>query len=251
MANLSDKLSLIHSRHLLLNEIDESKVSKIINSKILIIGAGGLGCPAAQYLVSSGVQNIIWVDHDKVEESNLPRQILYGPDDVNKFKVEVGKNILKKINPCLKIKTITSRANKSNIRPWVIESDIVLDCTDRFSTRFLINEVCCKEKTPLIISSAIQWCGQLMIVNPLEKDCACYSCVFGSIENNKNDVPCGAYGVFSTAVGIMGLLQANEALKFISGVNSTINKLILFDGKKLDLDYINLKKNKSCSICHF
>ena len=239
---------LRNSRHLLLNEFNEDSIKFLLESRILIIGAGGLGCPAALYLATAGVKNIRWVDPDKVDISNLPRQILFSENDLNVPKVIVGKRILNKIVPTLDVDAIEEKADETNLSKLISGCNIVLDCTDRFKTRHVINKYCVKNKIPLVIGSAVGWSGQLMVVNSSEQNTACYACVF---EENPEftDDPCGAFGIFSPLVGTVGLLQAGEAIKTLLKINQTTGKLLLLNALSLNFDRINLTKNINCNVC--
>ena len=245
---VDEKILLRNSRHLLLNEFNEDSIKFLLKSRILIVGAGGLGCPAALYLATAGVRNIRWVDPDKVDISNLPRQILFSENDLNTPKVIVGKRILNKIVPAVDVDAIEEKADETNLGELILGCNIVLDCTDRFKTRHLINKCCVKNKIPLVIGSAVGWSGQLMVVDSSEQNTACYSCVF---EENAEftDDPCGAFGVFSPLVGTVGLLQAGEAIKTLLKVNQTTGKLLLLNALSLNFDRINLTKNTNCNVC--
>ena len=245
---VDEKVLLRNSRHLLLNEFNEDSIEFLLESRILIVGAGGLGCPAALYLATAGVKNIRWVDPDKVDISNLPRQILFSENDLNVPKVIVGKRILNKIVPAVDVDAIEEKADETNLSKLISGCNIVLDCTDRFKTRHLINKYCVKNKIPLVIGSAVGWSGQLMVVNSSEQNTACYACVF---EENAEftDDPCGAFGIFSPLVGTVGLLQAGEAIKTLLKINQTTGKLLLLNALSLNFDRINLTKNTNCNVC--
>ena len=245
---VDEKVLLRNSRHLLLNEFNEDSIKFLLKSRILIIGAGGLGCPAALYLATAGVKNIRWVDPDKVDISNLPRQILFSENDLNFPKVIVGKRILKKLVPAVDVDAIEEKADETNLSKLISGCNIVLDCTDRFKTRHIINKYCVKNKIPLVIGSAVGWSGQLMVVNSSEQNTACYACVF---EENREftDDPCGAFGIFSPLVGTVGLLQAGEAIKTLLKINQTTGKLLLLNALSLNFDRINLTKNTNCNVC--
>ena len=245
---VDEKVLLRNSRHLLLSEFNEDSIEFLLNSRILIVGAGGLGCPAALYLATAGVKNIRWVDPDKVDISNLPRQILFSENDLNVPKVIVGKRILKKIVPTLDVDAIEEIADETNLRKLSSGCNIVLDCTDRFKTRHLINKYCVKNKIPLVIGSAVGWSGQLMVVNSSEQNTACYACVFEENQDFTDD-PCGAFGIFSPLVGTVGLLQAGEAIKTLLKINQTTGKLLLLNALSLNFDRINLTKNTNCNVC--
>ena len=244
-----DEYALLrNSRHLLLDEFNEDSINFLLESRILIVGAGGLGCPAALYLATAGVKNIRWVDPDKVEISNLPRQILFSENDLNVPKVIVGKRILNKIVPAVDIDAIEEKADETNLNKLMSGCNIVLDCTDRFKTRHLINKYCVKNKIPLVIGSAVGWSGQLMVVNSSKQNTACYACVFEENQEFTDD-PCGAFGIFSPLVGTVGLLQAGEAIKTLLEINQTTGKLLLLNALSLNFDRINLTKNTKCNVC--
>ena len=243
-----ENILLRNSRHLLLNEFNEESIKFLLKSRILIIGAGGLGCPAALYLATAGVKSIRWVDPDKVDISNLPRQILFSENDLNVPKVIVGKRILKKIVPTLDVDAIEEIADETNLSKLSSGCNIILDCTDRFKTRHVINKYCVKNKIPLVIGSAVGWSGQLMVVNSLERNTACYACVFEENQEFTDD-PCGAFGIFSPLVGTVGLLQAGEAIKTLLKINQTTGKLLLLNALSLNFDRINLTKNTNCNVC--
>ena len=245
---VDEKVLLRNSRHLLLSEFNEDSIEFLLKTRVLIVGAGGLGCPAALYLATAGVKNIRWVDPDKVDISNLPRQILFSENDLDVPKVIAGKRMLKKIVPTVDVDAIEEKADETNFSKLISGCNIVLDCTDRFKTRHLINRYCVKNKIPLVIGSAVGWSGQLMVVNSSEKNTACYACVF---EENREftDDPCGAFGIFSPLVGTVGLLQAGEAIKTLLKINQTTGKLLLFNAHSLNFDRINLTKNINCNVC--
>ena len=239
---------LRNSRHLLLDEFNEDSIKFLLESRILIVGAGGLGCPAALYLATAGVKNIRWVDPDKVEISNLPRQVLFSENDLNVPKVIVGKRILNKIVPAVDVDAIEEEADETNLNKLMSGCNIVLDCTDRFKTRHLINKYCVKNKIPLVIGSAVGWSGQLMVVNSSKQNTACYACVFEENQEFTDD-PCGAFGIFSPLVGTVGLLQAGEAIKTLLEINQTTGKLLLLNALSLNFDRIKLAKNIKCNVC--
>ena len=245
---VDEKVLLRNSRHLLLSEFNEDSIELLLESRILIVGAGGLGCPAALYLATAGVKNIRWVDPDKVDISNLPRQILFSENDLNIPKVIVGRRMLKKIVPAVDVDAIEEKADETNLSKLISGCNIVLDCTDRFKTRHLINKYCVKNKIPLVIGSAVGWSGQLMVVNSLERNTACYACVFEENQEFTDD-PCGAFGIFSPLVGTVGLLQAGEAIKTLLKINQTTGKLLLLNALSLNFDRINLTKNAICNVC--
>ena len=239
---------LRHSRHLLLKEFDETSLQTLSKSRALIIGAGGLGCPAALYLASAGIGSLRWVDDDCVELSNLPRQILFNDSDIGKKKVIAGKVALENLFPETKIEALPRRVDKKNIKQLFNGCDIILDCTDNFSSRQLNNKTSINMNIPLVIGGAVGWSGQLMVVDPRLKNEACYACVFEDSQSFKDD-SCGAFGVFSPAVGTIGVLQAGETIKTLLSIKKTSGKLVLFDVLSNEFSTIRLKKNYSCKIC--
>jgi len=238
----------LYSRQLLLTEMDDAAQARIRNARVLVIGAGGLGCPATLFLASAGVGHIRWVDADRVELSNLPRQILYGPADVGRLKVEAGADRLRTLSPLCEITTEAMHANAQNLPGWIASADLVLDCTDRFETRQTINRLCVAARKPLVIASVIQWSGQLLVVDPDWPEAGCYACLF-SPETQGADAACGAFGVFSSAAGLMGTMQAHEALKRLAGIQKSAPQLHLFDAKGLQLQSIGLTRSASCPVC--
>ncbi len=244
----SNNFELRHSRHILLDQLDSKGVKKILSSRVLVIGAGGLGCPAVQYLASCGVGTVQWVDPDVVELSNLPRQILFGPNDVGKKKVLVGKDRLKKITPEIILLPEPVHAHSKNLPSWIRIADVVLECSDRFEIKQLVNKLCVQIKRPLVIASAIQWSGQLQVIDPRIEDKSCYACIFDPNEKIKN-AACGAFGVFGPAVGTVGVLQASEAIKIIAGIEANVGKILLFDAQKLNFDTVKLNRRLNCPVC--
>jgi len=245
---LEENFLLRNSRHLLLNEFDENSILRLTSARILIVGAGGLGCPAALYLATAGVRNIKWVDPDNVEISNLPRQVIFTEKDLNIPKVSAGKRMLSNIVPEVNIDAIHDQADETNLDKLIAGCEIVLDCTDRFKTRHLINKFCIQNKVPLVIGSAVGWSGQLLVVDPSSQNAACYACVF---EKNPEfiDHSCGAFGIFSPVVGTIGVLQAGEAIKTLLKIKQTAGKLLLFDGLSMSFNQINVTKNIHCKVC--
>jgi len=239
---------LLFSRNLLLEDFDESALQRLRQSRVLVIGAGGLGCPVAQYLACGGVGQLHWVDGDTVDLSNLPRQTLFGPADQDQAKVEVGARRLQVLAPHCDLRTTVAYADETNLPGWIEQADLVVDCTDRFATRQLINRGCVRFGKRLVIASVIQWAGQLFMVDPLDHQAPCYACLFDP-QTPQADAACGAYGVFSTAAGLLGLMQAHEALKWLAGFPVKTGQLHLVDTKSLQFDSIAVPKKPGCPVC--
>lgn len=241
------------SRTLLLDELDESSGGRLLNARVLIIGAGGLGCPAAQALAAAGVGHLTWVDGDTVDGSNLGRQTLFGPGDVGRSKVEAGREALRRLNPHCEITALAHHADEASLPALLSGADVVLDCTDRFATRQLINRLCRQAQRPLVIGSVIRWSGQLLTVNPLTPEGGCYACLFDPAMAESSEQPvdaaCGAYGVFPTASATMGILQAHQALKLLLGLEAQPGELLLWDAKSLRWDRIRVARRVDCPVC--
>lgn len=251
---MADLAVLRHSRHALLDGFDEEGVELLQRSRVLIIGAGGLGCPAATYLTACGLGTIHWADGDTVDATNLARQTLFGPADLGQPKVSAGVAALSRINPDVNFVTSTQFADEVFLDSAVPLADIVLDCTDQWAIRQLINKVCVRHHTPLITAAAIEWSGQLMAIDPSDSDHACYACVFDPASEPEAHA-CGAFGVLSPMVGAMGCLQAAEAIKMLlrcSGISrlpKAAQRLSLLDMKSGVWQQLLVSKNPQCPVC--
>jgi molybdopterin/thiamine biosynthesis adenylyltransferase len=251
---MADLETLRHSRHALLDGVDEEGVAVLQRSRALIIGAGGLGCPAATYLTTSGIGTLHWVDGDTVDATNLARQILFGPSDIGTPKVEAGIAALRRLNPQVNFIAAASFADASFLNEAIALADIVLDCTDQWSIRQLINAQCVRHKKPLITAAAIEWSGQLLAINTADPKDACYACIFDPA-TEPDAHACGAYGVLAPMVGAMGCLQAAEAIKMLlrgsgkTSLNAGRQKLTLLDMKSGSWQQLVVTKDPHCSVC--
>ena len=233
------------SRQIILKELGISGQKKIFSAKILVVGAGGLGCPLLLYLANSGVQNIGIVDHDKVELSNLNRQILFTTDDIGKYKVLQVKKKMNKINNKIKVRTFKKKINKKNIKNICNKFDIICDGSDNFETRYLINDYCLKHKKILISAAINKFDGQIFNFNFKKKNTPCFRCFMPATPQAENN--CDTDGVVSTLAGIAGSLQANEVIKTILGKkNDMIGKVLVFNSLRSDFRKIKLSKNLNC-----
>ena len=231
-------------KQIILKKISISGQKKIKNSKILIIGMGGLGCPLLTYLASSGVCNIGIVDHDRVELSNLNRQIIFNSSDIGKFKVIQAKIKIKKIYKDIKIKTFKEKVTKENIKKILNNYDIICDGTDNFKTRYLINDECKKKKKILISAAISQFDGQLFKFN-FKKKGSCFRCFMPLMPDQENN--CGAEGIFSPLAGIMGSLQASEVIKTILNFKEDLdNNLLVFNSINISLRKVKINSSPSC-----
>ncbi|HIP76640.1 MAG TPA: HesA/MoeB/ThiF family protein [Psychromonas hadalis] len=245
---LTDSEILRYSRHFLLDDIGVTGQDKLKQAKILIIGVGGLGSPAAIYLAGAGVGNLILSDDDDLEISNLQRQIGYSTKDIGKAKIDLMKQRLTEINPEIKTRLIKNKMSEEQLSMELLLADCVLDCTDNMTSRQLINRACVKRKTPVIVGAAIRFEGQLMFFNHTNNESACYHCLFPN--NEEQALNCSNAGIIGPVVGTIGALQALEAIKYITGLPSGAeNKLKLFDGKTLDWQTFAINKNTLCNVC--
>jgi len=245
---LTDAEILRYSRHLLLEEVGESGQLSLKSAKILIIGMGGLGSPAALYLAAAGVGTVVISDFDSLEVSNLQRQIAYQSCDTGAQKVTLMKKRLEGLNPEIRVRCINTKMDESQLTMELMLADLVLDCTDNMASRQMINRACVQAKTPLIVGAAIRLEGQLMFFDHRKADSACYHCLFPN--NEEQTLNCSNSGVLGPVVGTIGTLQALEAIKYLTGLPSGINnKLKLFDGKTLEWQSFAINKDPKCQVC--
>ena len=244
---ITTKQAMRYSRQIMLDGFDLDKQETLMQSRALIIGLGGLGCAAAQYLVASGIGSITLVDDDTVENTNLQRQILHSESSIGSLKVDSAYNALIKLNSEVDISCIAQRQDKRQLLSLLQTHDIILDCSDNLSTRNLLNEVAYESKKPLISGAAIRMEGQILCVSPIDQS-ACYACVshfFG-----EQTLSCVDSGVMSPLVGVIGAMQALEAIKVITGFGvSPTNKLMMFDAMTSSWESFNVNARESCQIC--
>lgn len=246
---MNDEQLLRYSRHLLLEEIDVAGQEKLLQSHILVIGAGGLGSAAAPYLAAAGVGHITLIDHDCVELTNLQRQIMHTEDRVGKSKVASGKQFLQSLNSGIQIETIEAKATAALLDELLPSVDVVLDCTDNFSTRHLINASCVVHQTPLVSGSALRFDGQISVFDPKNPTSPCYACIF-SPDESFEEVNCASMGIFSPLVGIIGAMQAAQALQLLVGFGEPlIGRMLLWNGRNTQIDEIHIPRNPDCQVC--
>lgn len=237
-----------YSRHIILDKVGGAGQEKLLNSSILIIGAGGLGSPAALYLGAAGIGRIGLIDADKVDITNLQRQVIHHTADVGVDKVTSAADKIRAINPDVQVKTYKMWAKADNIRSIVREYDFVVDGTDNFAAKFLINDACYFEKKPFSHAGILGFNGQLMTVLPDET--ACYRCIFDSPPPAGSVPSCSQAGVLGVLAGVVGSLQATEAVKYILGIGDLLTDTLLsYDALKMEFRKIPLSKNPDCPIC--
>ena len=233
-----------YEKQIIIKNIGISGQKKISKGKVLIIGMGGLGCPLITYLASSGVNNIGIVDHDKVELSNLNRQILFSNADLGKFKVTQARSKIKKINKKIKIKTFKVKISSKNIKSIIKKYDIICDGTDNFKARYLINDYC-KQDKKILISAAISKFDGHVFKFDFKKKTPCYRCFMPEQPNDQNN--CETEGIFSPVAGIVGALQANEVLKTLLRLKGDLNNnILIYNSIKMSLRKVKITLNPKC-----
>lgn len=245
---MQDEELLRYSRQILLPEIDVAGQEKIISSRVLIVGLGGLGSPVALYLAAAGVGELILVDFDSVDLSNLQRQIAHTTDRIDQTKVASAAQQLSQLNPHTKLICIDTKLSSEQLASHVIAATAVVDCSDNFSTRFAINKACVDNKTPLISGAAIQLEGQISVFDSRLNTSPCYRCLYDDIDDS--NLSCSQNGVLASVVGIIGTMQATETLKVITEFGETlVGRLLLLDAKAMSWRELKLNKDPDCPIC--
>ena len=246
---MTDAELLRYSRHILLNEIGIEGQERILGSHALIVGAGGLGSPVALYLGSAGVGHITIVDHDCVDMTNLQRQIMHTMARLGQSKALSAQTAIGAINPDVQVNPIVARADAALLDTLVARADVVLDCSDNLATRHAINAACVKHGKPLVSGAAIRFDGQLCVYDPRDAISPCYACVFPP-DTAYEETRCATMGVFAPLVGVIGSMQASEALKLLSGVGRPLTgRLLMLDGRSMEFTEIRLPRNPHCPVC--
>jgi molybdopterin/thiamine biosynthesis adenylyltransferase len=237
-----------YSRHIILQQVGGAGQEKLLCSKVLIVGAGGLGSPAAIYLAAAGVGTLGIVDADKVDLSNLQRQIIHHTDDVGVEKVFSAETRIRAINPDITVRTYNTRATASNIKEIVREYDFVIDGTDNFASKFLINDACYFERTAFSHAGILRFYGQLITVLPGET--TCYRCIFDRPPPPGVVPSCSQAGVLGVLAGVIGTLQTTEAIKYLLGLGDLLtDSLLTYDALTMEFRKVPLKRNPNCPIC--
>jgi len=246
---MNDEQLLRYSRHILLDEIGIEGQTRILGAHALVIGAGGLGSPAALYLASAGVGRITLADGDTVDLTNLQRQILHTQDRVGQLKAVSGQSALAQINPEVTVVPISERLAGERLAELVADADVVLDCCDNFATRHAVNRACVTHRTPLVSGASIRFSGQLSVFDTRRENSPCYHCLFPEGEDTE-EMRCAIMGVFAPLTGIIGAMQAAEALKIISGAGEpAIGRLLLLDGLTMEWRSVKFGKDPTCAVC--
>lgn len=246
---MNDNQLLRYSRHILLDEIGIEGQEKLLSAHALIIGAGGLGSPAAYYLASAGIGKITLVDNDNIDLTNLQRQILHTTERVGQPKVQSGKQTLAQINPDVQVVALAERAEGERLNQLVRDSTVVLDCSDNFATRHAINRACVAHKVPLVSGAAIKFDGQISVFDARDASSPCYACLFPP-DQQFEEAQCATMGVFAPLVGIIGASQATEALKLVMGVGTSLaGRLLLLDARSMEWSSIRIARDAQCAVC--
>lgn len=246
---MTDEQLLRYSRHILLPEVGVEGQEKLLSASALVIGAGGLGSPAALYLAAAGVGTITLADGDDVDLTNLQRQILHTTESLGEPKAESGRKALARINPQVNVVPVKQRVRDEALAPLVASSSVVLDCSDNFATRHAVNRACVRHRKPLVSGAAVRFDGQLSVFDLRDDLSPCYHCLFP--ENAElEEMRCAVMGVFAPLTGIIGTMQAAEALKLLAGIGETLNgRLAIVDALTMQWRTIKLAKDPACPVC--
>jgi molybdopterin-synthase adenylyltransferase len=246
---MTDDQLLRYSRHILLPEIGIEGQQRLLEARVLLIGAGGLGSPVALYLASAGIGRITLCDGDKVDLTNLQRQIVHRTAAVGTDKTQSARATLASINAEVNVVALTERVADDRISALTADADVVIDATDNFTTRHAINRACVEHRKPLVSGAAVRFDGQVAVFDMRRDDAPCYACLFPEAGENE-DMPCAIMGVFAPITGIVGTIQAAEALKLVLGTGEPLNgRLLLIDALTMDVRTIRLKKDPACAVC--
>jgi adenylyltransferase/sulfurtransferase len=246
---LDDQQLLRYSRHILLPEIGLEGQERLRAAHALVVGAGGLGCPAALYLASSGIGRLTLADPDQVDLTNLQRQILYRSDAVGTHKVHAAREALAAVNPEVAVVALPSRLEAETLERQVAQADIVLDCSDNFATRHAVNRACLRHGKPLVSGAAIRFDGQIAVFDLRRDDAPCYACLFPE-HGEAEELRCAVMGVLAPLTGAVGALQAAEAIKLISGAGETLSgRLLMFDALRAEWRSVRVRKDPDCDVC--
>jgi molybdopterin-synthase adenylyltransferase len=246
---VDDTQLLRYSRHILLDEIGIEGQQRILAGRALIIGAGGLGSPAALYLAAAGVGRITLVDDDVVELTNLQRQIAHATAHIGLAKTESAQRAMRAINPEAEVALVNQRADTALLHRLVAQCDVVLDCCDNFETRHAVNAACVQHGKPLVSGAALRFDGQISVFEPRRPSSPCYACLFPP-DSALEEARCATLGVLAPLVGIIGCMQAAEALKLLSGAGQSLaGRLLMLDGLTMQWSDIRIARNPQCPVC--
>jgi molybdopterin/thiamine biosynthesis adenylyltransferase len=246
---MNDDQLLRYSRHILLDEVGVEGQQRLLESHALVVGAGGLGSPVALYLGTAGVGRITIVDHDAVDLTNLQRQIAHNLERVGHPKAESARDAIAAINPEVLVRPLVLRADAQELDELVRDADVVVDCCDNFATRHAINRACFAHGKPLVSGAAIRFDGQVSVFDARSSDSPCYACVFPP-DQSFEETRCAVMGVFAPLVGIIGAMQASEALRLLTGVGTSLaGRLQMLDGRTMEWTEMRVRRDPACRVC--
>jgi len=248
MNELNDEALLRYSRHILLSAFDVEGQRRLLAARALVVGAGGLGSPVAMYLASAGVGHITVADDDLVELSNLQRQIAHDMASLGRNKAQSAAERMHALNPDIEVKVLPQRLSADDLAHWLPQCDVVLDCSDNFATRHAINRAAVANRVPLVSGAAVRFDGQLAVFDSRQPDSPCYHCLFPE-EGGANDGPCATFGVLAPLVGVIGSLQAAEAVKLLAGIVPRLGTLTLYDALSCSFRQIRVPRDPGCPVC--
>lgn len=247
---MKDEELLRYSRQIMLPEMDVAGQQKLLDATVLIVGMGGLGCPAAMYLAAAGVGHLVIADDDLVELTNLQRQIAHSQQDIGTAKVSSAAETLKDMNPGVKITALNQRLLGDDLDQTVSNVDVVVDACDNFTSRFAINRSCIRNRKPLVSGAAIRMQGQVAVFDSTQAESPCYQCLYSEAEGDDEAASCSQNGVMAPLVGIIGSVQAMETIKVITGIGSTLaGRLLLLDASTMQWREMKLPRDKDCAAC--
>ena len=246
---MDDAQLLRYSRHILLSELGVDAQQRFARSRALVVGIGGLGNPVAQFLAAAGVGTLVLIDADRVDLTNLQRQILFDTEAVGRPKVEAAKERLAAVNPEVRVEVVGMRVGESELTPLAAAADVVLDCSDNFATRHAVNRACVAAKKPLVSGAAIRFDGQIAVFDARDPANPCYHCLFGEGDEFE-ETRCATMGVFAPLVGIVGATQAAEALKLLAPAGRSLaGRLLVVDALTMEWRELSFAKDPACAVC--
>lgn len=246
--SMIDEQLLRYSRQIMLPQVDIKGQKRLLDSRVIIFGIGGLGSPVALYLAACGVGDIFIVDDDRVELKNLQRQIIHNSNNVGMSKVKSAEDAMNALNPEVNVSAIAERMSGELLKHSIQQADVVVDATDNLASRLEINQQCYLTRTPLVSASAIRWEGQLAVFDSRQQDSPCYQCLYGSM--GEVGQSCSENGVMGPVVGMLGCMQANEVIKLLTEAGTTLTgRVLMLDALNMEWQYIRLKRDPTCPVC--
>ncbi len=237
-----------YSRHMLLPQIGADGQRRLLDGSALVVGLGGLGSPAAMYLASAGVGRLVLLDFDVVERSNLQRQIVHFTADIGREKVDSAREKLAALNPGVAIETVSQLLDDDELHDAIARIDVVVDGSDNFETRFAVNAGCVRSRTPLVSGAVLRWDGQVIAFDPRRPESPCYRCLY--VDGGEEGESCAEVGVFAPLLGIIGSVQASEAIKILAGVESElVGRLLVLDGLRMEWRSLRVRRDPACPVC--